>query len=110
MAKHRKRSEWQLLVNQFLQNKDTMYNYCAQNSLNFRTFKNWHYKLKPAAQQHLKPSKNIQISKTTKPEEAKFIKFSIPTRTITVRLPNGINLEFMSNNLSTLIKELANAI
>jgi len=87
-----------------------MYNYCAQNGLNVRTFKNWHYKLKPAVQRHLKPSKNIKISKTLKSEEAKFIKFSIPTRTITVRLPNGINLEFMSNNQSTVIKELANAI
>ena len=110
MAKHRKRSEWQLLVNQFLQSKDTMYNYCAKNNLNFRTFKNWHYKLKPAVQQNFKLSKNIKISKTIKSEEAKFIKFSILTRTITVRLPNGINLEFMSNNLSTVIKELANAI
>ena len=56
VAKHRKCSEWQLLVNKFLQNKDTMYNYCVQNGINVRTFKNWHYKLKPAAQRHLKPN------------------------------------------------------
>lgn len=110
MTKHRQRSEWQVLVNSFLQSKDTMKNYCIQNNLNFRSFQNWCYKLKANNKQPIL-TKSIKPVNTVKTNEPKFIKLALPpTEMITIKLPNGIILELMSNNILALVRELSRAI
>jgi hypothetical protein len=103
VAKHRQRSEWQVLVNNFSQSKDTMKNYCMQNNLNFRSFQNWCYKLKASDKQAIL-TKSIKPANTIKAKENKFIKLTLPkAEMITIKLPNGISLEFISNNVPALI-------
>ncbi len=110
MAKYRQRSEWQKLVNRFLQSTDTMKNYCMQNNLNFRSFQNWYYKLKTSNKRPIL-TKNIKPIKTIKTNATKFIRLTLPqSDKITIKLPNGINLEFISNNILDLVKELSHAI
>ena len=110
MAKYRQRSEWQVLVNNFSQSKDTMKNYCMQKNLNFRSFQNWHYKLKASDKQPIL-TKSIKPVNTIKAKENKFIKLTLPkAEMIMIKLPNGISLEFISNNVPALIRELLHAI
>ena len=110
MAKYRQRSEWQVLVNNFSQSKDTMKNYCMQNNLNVRSFQNWCYKLKAINKQTVL-TKRIKPVNAIKANKNKFIKLTLPpAEMITIKLPNGINLKFISNNILALIRELSHAI
>ena len=87
-----------------------MKNYCMQNNLNFRSFQNWCYKLKTSNKQPIL-TKSIKPANTIKANETKFTKLTLPQAgMVTVKLLNGINLEFISNNISALIRELSHAI
>lgn len=110
MAKHKNRAEWELLYNNFLEHKGTMTFYCAKNNINYKTFKNWCYKLKKLNTMSTKIGSEFS-NNSNKADQSKFIKFQLPlNETITIRLPNGIIVEIISKNLPTIIKELAYAI
>lgn len=96
-AKPKKRAEWQILVEQFLQSGKSIEHYCAQQNIKIMTFKHWFYQLRP---------------KSTKVKKENFIAFKLPLSqsNVKVTLPNGINLEIITKNVSELIKELAHAI
>ena len=104
MAKHKTIAEWQFLVDQFLQSKQTMDEFCNQNSINLRTFENRYYELRPKKNLSCSNIDNITNNPT-------FVKVTLPSpESIKVKLPNGIILELTCKNLSAFIKELANAI
>ena len=92
-AKSKKREEWQLIVEQFLQCDQTIEQYCKHQNIKVMTFKHWFYQLRP---------KPIEIKKE------KFIGFKLPQSisNVKVTLPNGIGLEIITKNLTELIKEL----
>lgn len=110
MAKHKNRLEWESLYNDFLKYKGTIISYCNKNNINYKTFKNWYYKLKKintiSTQSGSKFSNN-----NNKMAQSKFIQLRFPwNETITIKLPNGIIVETTSKNLPTIIKELAYVI
>lgn len=107
MSKYQSRAKWELLYNKFLEQKGTMKEYCSQNNINYRNFRDWCCKLRK-----LNAQIGVQFShNTNKPAQSKFIKFAVPlNETITIRLPNGIIVETISENLPMIIKELAHVI
>lgn len=107
MSKYQSRDKWESLYNKFLEQKGTMKEYCAQNNIDYRNFRDWCCKLKK-----LNAQTGIQfLHNTNKPTQSKFIKIETPLNgTITIRLPNGIIVETISKNLAIIIKELAHVI
>ena len=101
------RAKWELLYNKFLEQKGTMKEYCAENNINYRNFRDWCYKLRKIYSQ----TGTLFLHNTNKKSQSKFIKLQLPlNEKITIRLPNGIILETISKNLSMVIKELIHVI
>lgn len=102
MTPYKKRSEWELLVKQFLESNETVQNFCTARNLHVRGFKNWCYKLNP--------KNNSKIGNIISNHvQSNFVKLTLLTtlpdsELITVKLPNGIVVEIKTNNLLTTIK------
>jgi hypothetical protein len=104
MAKHKTIAEWQFLVDQFLQGKQKIKDFCNQNNVNLKTFENKYYQLRY--------TKNLPQPKVDSVANTRaFLKVTLPsTQAMKIKLPNGIILELAYKNLSAVIKELLHVV
>lgn len=92
--KSRGLAEWQNIFNQFSKSGDSVYDFCKKNNIKESTFRRKKYMLPQV-----------------KTESAKFVELKLPSLiSVKIHLPNSLQIEIVTQNVSSLIKELMHAI
>lgn len=115
MIMKRNRKEWEQLVNDYVPGIESQRAYCEGKAIKYRSFRHWYYKLKlkPAAELRKKGKTELRDDKSDdlkQQEVGGFIGFKLGPIITKVSLPNGINIEVASGNISELIKILYHVV